>query len=220
MVVQWSFNPLFFIIHGRRSSTSISGVWARLEGQVIEGQFHCVAFSAARSTAVCSLRSRRSVGPSEVALKLVTLHGSRVDSQLARWHTAAALSHPNLMRLLDVGRCNVGGLGNLYAVMEYADQDLAQLLQRRALTEEEVREMLVPTLSALAFLHERKLVLGRLKPSNLLVVGDQLTLASDAIRSVGEVDDVKALSVYDPPEARDGSCSTASDVWALGVTDL
>ncbi len=52
----------------------------------------------------------------------------------------------------------------------------------------------------------------------MLVVGDQLKLASDAIRSVGEVDDVKALSVYDPPEARDGKCSTASDVWASGVT--
>ncbi len=51
-------------------------------------------------------------------------------------------------------------LGNLYAVMEYADQDLAQLLQRRALTEDEAREMLLPALSALAFLHERSLSSG------------------------------------------------------------
>jgi len=46
-----------------------------------------------------------------------------------------------------------------------------------------------PTLNALAFLHDRKLVQGRLKPSNILVVGDEVKLASDTIRPVGEDND-------------------------------
>ncbi len=68
----------------------------------------------------------------------------------------------------------VGGRGFLFVVMEYADQTLAQILPRRALSLDEAREMLLPTLNALAFLHRNKLVQGQLKPTNLLVVDDQL----------------------------------------------
>jgi serine/threonine protein kinase len=58
-----------------------------------------------------------------------------------------------------------------------------------------------------------------LKPANILVVGDQLKLASDTIRRVSEGSlSANPPSVYDPPEARHGSSSTAGDVWALGVS--
>ncbi|MEJ1963810.1 MAG: hypothetical protein WDO56_20500 [Gammaproteobacteria bacterium] len=106
-----------------------------------------------------------------------------------------------MIRIFEAGRCQVGGLHYLYAVMEYADQNLAQLLEHRALADDEAREMLVPTLSALAYLHGRKLMQGRLKPSNVLVVGDQLKLASDTVGA-----------------AVDGGESATNDVWALGVT--
>jgi hypothetical protein len=120
--------------------------------------------------------------------------------------------------LLQSGGCQLDGLPYLYVVMEYADQTLAQLLQRRALTDDEAREMLRPTLDALAFLHGLDLVHGQLKPANILVVGDQLKLASDTIRRVTEgTMSAKAPTVYDPPEARHGSRSTAGDIWALGV---
>ena len=205
---------------GAEATSSVGGVWARLEGQVVDDQFPLRRFLGSSEHSGVFLTEAAKLAPSDVALKLVSVSSSaRAESLLARWYAVAAgVSHPHLVRMFEVGHCDVAGLGNLYAVMEYADQDLAQLLQHRALTEEEVREMLVPTLGALAFLHERKLVLGRMRPSNILVVGDQLKLASDAIRAVGEADDVRTLSAYDPPEARDGSCSPAGDVWALGVT--
>jgi serine/threonine protein kinase len=104
-------------------------------------------------------------------------------------------------------------------VTDYADQNLAQLLDRRALTEEETQEMLEPVLQALAFLHEKRLVQGRLKPSNILVVGDQLKLSSDNIRPVSETGRAsRVTSAYSPPEASEGTRTAASDVWALGVT--
>src|SRR6185312_12527690 len=60
---------------------------------------------------------------------------------------------------------------------------------------------------------------GQLKPSNILVVGDQLKLASDTIRPAGEAaTSISMVSVYDPPAGQDGSFSTAGDIWALGVT--
>ena len=136
-----------------------------------------------------------------------------------RWKRAGSLAHPHLLRLWEWGGCQLDGLPYLYAVMEYADQTLAQLLRHRALTDDEAREMLLPTLDALAFLHGQNLVQGQLKPANILVVGDQLKLASDTIRRVNEgTMSTTRRTVYDPPEARHGSSSTAGDIWALGVS--
>jgi TonB family protein len=90
---------------------------------------------------------------------------------------------------------------------------------QRALTPDEVREMLLPILAALAFLHRKHLVQGQLKPANILVIGDELKLASDTIRPAGEsTTSIAQPSVYDPPEASHGSFSAAGDSWSLGVT--
>ena len=67
-------------------------------------------------------------------------------AQLAHWRTAASLSHPHLIRLLDAGLYQLGGRQFLFVVMEYADETLAEVLPQRALTVEEVREMLLPDL--------------------------------------------------------------------------
>jgi TonB family protein len=132
---------------------------------------------------------------------------------------AGGLSHPHLIRLLDAGHCQLGGQQFLFVVMEYAEQNLSQVLPHRALTPDEVREMLLPTLDALAFLHRKNLVQGQLKPANFLVVNDQLKLASDTIRPAGEPRaSIGKSSLYDPPEAKDGGISAAGDIWGLGIS--
>jgi TonB family protein len=103
--------------------------------------------------------------------------------------------------------------------MEYAEQTLAQLLPHRALTPDETRELLLPALEALAYLHGKHLVQGQLKPSNVLVVDDLVKLASDTVRPAGEsAAGMAEPSLYDSPESKDGRISAAGDVWALGVT--
>ncbi len=200
---------------------SMSDAWTRWQGHVINGVFPLGRYLG------CSDHSgvfvTRSVGraPSDVAVKLVPATRAVAESSLPRWKRAAGLSHPHLIRLLEWGGCQLEGLPYLYLVMEYADQTLAQLLQHRALTEDEAREMLPPILDALAFLHGRNQAQGQLKPANILVVGDQLKLASDTIHYITETTAARgtnALSVYDPPEALHGRSSTAGDVWALGVS--
>jgi TonB family protein len=201
------------------TNNSVSGVWASLEGHVVNGVFplHRLLGSSDHSGVFLTEFAKRT--PSDVAIKLVPVISTPAELQLSRWLTAAELAHPHLLRILEAGKCQVDGLHYLYAVMEYADQTLAQLLEGRALTEAEAREMLVPTLSALTFLHDKKFVHGHLKPANVLVVGDQLKLAADTNRLVDEVgESISTLSVYHPPEARDGRCATESDIWALGVT--
>jgi TonB family protein len=194
-------------------------VWTKWEGQVINGVFLLRRLLSASDHSAVFLTEYKAHNLPNAALKLVPAIPTLAQAQLSQWTTAATLSHPHLIRLLETGRCQLGGLPFLFVVMEYAEQTLSQILAQRALTPDEVREMLLPTLNALAFLHRKNLVQGRLKPSNILAVNDQLKLASDAIRPAGESPaDIAKSSVYDPPEAKDGSFSPAGDIWGLGIT--
>jgi serine/threonine protein kinase len=197
----------------------MSEVWSKWESQVINGVFPLRRFLGGSDHSGVFLTEYKAQNLPNAVLKLVPAIPTLTEAQLSYWTAAAALSHPHLIRLLEVGRCQLGGLQFLFVVMEHAEQTLAQILPKRALAPEEVREMLLPILSALAFLHRRNLVQGQLKPVNILVVGDQLKLASDTIHPAGEsTASIAPPSVYDPPETNDGSFLAAGDIWGLGIT--
>jgi len=189
------------------------------EGQVINGVFPLRRFLGSSNHSSVFLTESSVDGFLNAAIKIVPADPERSQMQLWQWKTAATFSHPNLMRLLDSGQCVIDGGSFLFVVMEYAEESLSQILPYRALAPDEVRELLVPTLDALAFLHSDNWIQGQLKPSNFLVVDDQLKLAIDTIRPVG-VSQVgpRRPTLYDPPESEVGNVSAASDIWALGVT--
>jgi hypothetical protein len=173
-------------------------IWTKWESQVVNGTFPLRRFLGRSNHSVVFLTEFRARNLVNAAIKIIPADPARAESQLSRWQLAAALSHPHLIRLLEAGRCKLGGHPFLFVVTEYAEQNLAQILPHRALILAEVREMLLPTLDALAFLHSQNLVHGQLKPSNFLVVNDQLKLASDTIRSgdtagIDLAGDVRAL---------------------------
>ena len=196
-----------------------SEVWTRWEGQSVNGAFPLRRCLGNSDHSGVFLTGYAEQNLPNAALKLVPAIPTLAESQLSHWGATARLEHPHLIRLFETGRCQLGGSHYLYVVMDYAEQNLAQLLLHRALSEAEVREMLPLTLEALAFLHARDMVQGQLKPSNVLVVENRLALASDTIRPAAEATaSIGMLSIHNPPEASDGSFSTAGDVWALGVT--
>jgi serine/threonine protein kinase len=193
--------------------------WTAWENQVVNGLYPLRRFLAASRHSVVFLSEYDAKEPFDVAIKLVPADPLRAQAQLAQWEAAATLTHPNLLRVFDVGRCQLGGRGFVFVVMEHAEQTLAQILARRALTPDEVRELLPPALNALAFLHTNDLVHGHLKPSNILAVNDQLKLSSDTLRPIGHAGSgVVRTSLYDPPELSQGTVSAAGDIWALGMT--
>jgi TonB family protein len=194
-------------------------VWTQWESEVVNGVFPLRRFLNDSDHSAVFLTACAAQNLSDAAIKLVPADRLPAEAQLAHWRSAAALSHPHLIRLLDTGQCQLGGRQFLFVVMEYAEQTLSEVLPHRALSPDEVREMLLPTLDALAFLHRKNFVQGQLKPPNFLVVNDQLKLASDTIRPAGEsVAKIAKLSRYDPPEARNGTTSSAGDIWGLGIT--
>ena len=200
------------------SDTAIAPIWSGWQSTVINGLYPLQRFLNGSDRSAVFLTERTGEVPSSAAVKIIPVEQVTL-SQLSHWRLATGLSHPHLIRLFDAGLCHFGGRQFLFVVMEYAEQTLAQVLSQRALTPEEVRELLPPALEALNFLHAQGLVQGQLKPSNILVVGDQLKLASDSIRPAGAPRaGITELSVYDPPEADRAAAAPADDIWGLGVT--
>ena len=188
-------------------------------GVVINGAYPLLRMLHGSDRSAVFTTEARARGAAAAAIKIVRGAAVLTDLQLRHWRTATAQSHPHLLQLFDSGQCQLAGQRFLFVVMEYADQTLAQLLGKRALTAEEAREMLPPVLDALAFLHRKNLVQGQLKPANIMVVGDQLKLASDTLRPAGEPRASRVPpSLYDPPEEHHGRATPAADIWGLGVT--
>ena len=161
----------------------------------------------------------------KAAIKIIPTAPENSDVQLARWLEAAELSHPHLIPLYEMGRFELRGVPFVYAVMECAEENLAQVLPARALTPAETREMLESVVDVLAYLHGKGFVHGHIKPANIMASGDQLKLSSDALRRRGErLGGPRVPNAYDPPEiARDilatsGVVTPAGDVWSLGMT--
>jgi serine/threonine protein kinase len=193
-------------------------IWSGWQSAVINGVYPLQRLLHGSERSAVFLTERKGQVVANAALKIIPVERITL-AQLSHWRLASGLSHPHLIQLFDAGLCQFGGRQFLFVVMEYADQTLAQVLAQRALTPEEVREMLPPTLAALTFLHHQGLVQGQLKPANILVVDDQLKLASDSIRPAGAPRaGIVELSAYDPPEANHAGFSAAGDIWGLGVT--
>ncbi|MFZ3343515.1 MAG: TonB family protein [Terriglobales bacterium] len=152
----------------------------------------------------------------DAAIKLLVADGAEGESPLRRWQEASKLTHPNLIRILAVGRAAVDGRELVYAIEEFAEENLGQVVPERALVAEEMYGTLLPVLAALEFVHGRGLVHGAIRPSNILGVEDQVKLSSDTLRPAGEVP--RTISLYDAPEVLTAGISVASDVWSLGMT--
>jgi hypothetical protein len=119
------------------------------------------------------------------------------EALMEQWRNAMELAHPNLLKIYATGSSVLNGVPIVYVVMERADASLNNILAERALTGDETRELLVPTVTALRYLHGKGYAHSRLGASNVLAVQDQLKLSSDnAIRvndSVSTTEDMKAL---------------------------
>lgn len=197
---------------------TVTEFWPKWQSEIINGLYPLRRLLSGSDHSAVFLTECKAQGIADAAIKMVPAEQVTL-ALLSHWRMAIDLSHPHLIRLLDAGLCQLEGRQFLFVVMEYAEQTLAQVLPNRALTAAEVQELLLPTLEALAFLHGNNLVQGQLKPANILVVNDQLKLATDTVRPSGEPRaSLAARSAYDPPEATSSRLSPAGDIWALGIT--
>lgn len=192
------------------------------EGRIIDGKFPLRKWLGGSDRSAVFLTERGGNGPSTAAIKLIPAEVFSADNidqaaQLSRWANTARLSHPQLIRLFESGHGQIEGNNFLYVVMEYAEDNLAQILPQRALSPEEVKEMLPPAAEALAHLHQAGLAHGHVKPSNIMAVADQLKISTDSLRKAGERDK-QPPNGYLAPEVIATGPTPAADTWSLGAT--
>ena len=195
------------------------GTWKTWEGRVVDGKFPLRQWLGGTEHSAVFLTERPGQASSKAAIKLIAADGAEAERQLSHWRAAAQLSHPHLIRIYEAGRCRLDTTPLLYVVMEYAEEDLSQILPQRPLAPAEVTDLLPPVLDALSYLHSKGFVHGRIKPSNVLAIGDQLKLSTDQVVPATDVNsERRRRDVYDAPETVAGIVSPAGDVWSVGVT--
>jgi eukaryotic-like serine/threonine-protein kinase len=151
----------------------------------------------------------------------------------------AALSHPNVCTLFDIGRppADPG-----YLVMEFVEgQTLAKLIKRGPMPVGEVLPIASQIAAALEAAHERGIVHRDLKPGNVMIRGDgavkvlDFGLAKQTLpAAAGAVDGdsptlitplgmtsaglvLGTASYMSPEQARGKEVDRRSDIWAFGV---
>ncbi|MGB9244491.1 MAG: TonB family protein [Candidatus Acidiferrales bacterium] len=196
----------------------MTNAWKQQEGQIVDGRYRLVLYlggsdhSAVFLTELPNTRER-------AAIKLIGSDPAETDSQLSRLRRAAKLSHPHLARILEIGQAQIGSAHVVYLVTDYAEEDLSLILPDRALSPEEVREMLPLIVDTLQYLHSHGFAHARMKPSNIQAVNDQLKLSIDGVCAPHERGSSgEKPTPYDPPEFAPTGPSPAGDIWSLGMT--
>lgn len=189
------------------------------EGHVADERFPLTRYLGGDEHGAVFLTEYAGSPDQKAAIKLIPAPPGSSEEQLTRWRLATKFSHPALLRIFHAGRCTLDNSSMLYVVMEYAEENLAEILSERPLSPQETRDLLAPVLDALGYLHGKGFVHARVHPSNVMAIGDQVKLSSDGIRRIGESPARKNGNArYAAPESSPGGLSTASDVWSLGMT--
>lgn len=195
-------------------TASIRAEW---EGRTVDGRFALLEWRGGSDDRGVFLTLLR--GTQRAAIKLIEAEGTDAETYIAQWEAAKDLSHPHLMGVLDTGRCAIEGMELVYVVTDYAEDSLAQMIEERALDEDEVRAVLDPVLDALAYLHGNGWVHGRVKPSNILISCGTVKLSADDLLLAGGVGSRgRKPGAYDAPEVAAGSLTGSADVWSVGMT--
>ena len=196
----------------------MSDAWKQWEGHVVDGRFSLREFRGSTDHSAVFVTSYGSL-QEKAAFKFLRVPGDGGQSFFKRWERTSKLSHPHLLRLFAWGKCDLSEMQFLYVVTEFAEENLTQILPARPLTAEETEFMLRSTVDVLGYLHGAGLVHARVKPANLMAVGDNLKLASDSVCAAGDKSVLPQLPTpYDAPELTTTGPSAAADVWSLGVT--
>jgi eukaryotic-like serine/threonine-protein kinase len=197
------------------NAVSIRGDWV---GQVIDGKYPLIEWLGGSGTSGNFLTELDGLGSRKAAIKLL-LSSPQAEDRFAGWKAAASLSHPHLARIIHYGRSEVDAGPVLYIVSELAEELLSQIIPERALSTEEARQMLSPVLDALGYLREVGYVHGHLKPSNILVVENDIKLSSDALIPIGKhAPELLTNDIHIAPEVATDPVAPPADVWSLGIT--
>jgi hypothetical protein len=188
------------------------------EGQLVNEEFRLLQCLDRSDDSAVFLVEQHAGSQSKTTIRFIDANSKDAADRLQCWEAACKLSHPNLLRIFKTGCCQIDGDNFFYALTEFTEENLSQILPQRALTANEARQVLEAVLSALSYIHNEGLIHGGLKPSNIFAVDDTIRISSDTLRPAGQpLSPRTEESVYDAPETGAGTLLPSADVWSLGV---
>jgi serine/threonine-protein kinase len=176
----------------------------------------------------------------QVAVKLLPTAFQRDPDRLRMFErearAAAALNHPNIMAVYEVGECE----GQPFIAAEYVEgKTLAQRLRRGSLSLEEAKALGMQIADALAAAHEKGIVHRDLKPANIKLKPDGtvkvldfgLAKLTEHLAPEGSLEDsalrtqsgispeaiVGTPAYMSPEQARGLRVDKRTDIWAFGA---
>ena len=162
-----------------------------------------------------------------VALKFLAADLLREPDSRRRFlreaRAAAALDHPNVATVLDIGESSGGRL--YIAMPRYEGETLAERLEGGPLPRDEALEIARQLALGLGAAHGRDIVHRDVKPSNVILTPDGTAKLLDfglarwsGITSLTKVGSSPGTPAYKSPEQTRGErVDPRSDLWALGV---
>lgn len=181
-------------------------------------------------------RARHTFINNEVAIKLINpklaSHEEIVERFLREARAAAAIDHPNAVKVTDFGRAD----GMLYLVMEYvAGYNLTQLIRKKGkLSPSTTANIMSQMCAALDDAHAKKIIHRDLKPDNVMIKVDRnkkhivkvfdfgiAKMVMDgkqdnSITRAGTI--VGTVNYMSPEQCRgEGNIDLRSDIYSLGV---
>ncbi|MCL4853055.1 MAG: septal ring lytic transglycosylase RlpA family protein [Bryobacteraceae bacterium] len=201
----------------------IACAWEYLIGTVIDGKYRLrtLTYSGSDQAEFIADSLGQNAIPSRVALTLVAPAPDHLEEIEAEMRASSRLEHPNLLKIVGVGRYTVSGITLLYLAAEAPDASLADCLTTGPCSEAETRQLVEDALAGLTFVHAGGLVYRSLEPQTTVRAGGRWKLADlGRLHPAGEAQEPLPASVgnspYAPPEASSGVILPAWDMWSLG----
>ena len=161
-----------------------------------------------------------------VALKFLPPHLSADPEAKSRFiaeaRAAAALDHPNVCTIYEIGETEDGQL--FIAMPLYEGETLRARLDRGRLTFDDALPIVLQVARGLGHAHDAGIVHRDVKPSNIVVLPDGTAKILDF--GIAQIHDrsladprtlVGTISYMSPEQASVGPIDVRSDIWSLGV---
>ncbi|MDE0892837.1 MAG: serine/threonine-protein kinase, partial [Planctomycetota bacterium] len=162
----------------------------------------------------------------DIALKVLSPRLAADAEFVSRFHreaqAVAALNHPNIVAVYDVGEAS----GTHYIALEYMDANsLEELLAKEGrLPWRRVAELLLGAARGLTYAESKRIVHRDIKPSNLMLNSDDQVKISDLGLAHRDNDDSGDGKVYGTPhfiapeQIRGSAVDRRCDIYSLGAT--
>jgi len=192
--------------------------WQDLEGETLGGMYRLKKYVRGDGSSALFTTESNAENLGAADVRVFRTESESEEQLVARLEVARQITHPNLVRILNVDRAEIGTARVVIAATEHTEENLGDALAERPLTQDETREVVRSLGSAMRAIHGKNLVHGGIEPRNIFATAETIKLRSDLIVPIGtSIGDREAEGTYLPSEVRETGLTPAADIWSLGV---